>query len=109
MRLTQIAQDVLNIRDDIQCQTQGKVMDNVFEIQMFEQIWGSTALGFGGMGGQAMTSAMTYVVFQDSDGPAYVYFGGRLAYKVDSFNERFEEDIRRHKMASVAERGRYLK
>lgn len=44
----------------------------------FPQVWGSTALGFGGMGGQMITTAQTFIVIGDSE--AYVYFGGRYAY-----------------------------
>jgi hypothetical protein len=52
------------------------------EIIMFPQTWGSTALGYGGMGGAAVTSAYTVVV---SDGMiSCVYFGQeRLAYKIN--------------------------
>ena len=99
---------MLDIREDIQMRTHGYAIDDVDNIYMFEQMWGSTALGFGGMGGQAMTNAMTYVVIPDySDGPAYVYFGGRFAYEVKNFNENFKKDVRNNRMASVAERGRY--
>ena len=108
MQLTRIARELLDIREDIQMRTNGYSIDDVDAIEIFEQMWGSTALGFGGMGGQAMTSAMTYVVIPEyADGPAYVYFGGRFAYEVKNFNERFKEDIRKGRMASVAERGRY--
>lgn len=45
------------------------------------QVWSSTALGFGGVGGQMMTSAQTFVVLTDA--LAYVYFGGRFAYSTN--------------------------
>lgn len=41
----------------------------------FPETWGSTALGFGGMGGAAMTTAQTYIVMADLN-EAYVYWGG---------------------------------
>ena len=69
--------------------------------------WGSTALGFPGMGGQMMTTARTYVVMPDYDSPIYVYFGSRFAYAVNEMNEWFKEDLRNHRMASVMESGRY--
>lgn len=74
----------------------------------FDQIWASTALGFGGMGGQAITIARTYVFVLDEKvyNTAYVYFAGMFAYKVP-INKRFEEDLRNHRMASVAESVRY--
>ena len=49
---------------------------------MFPQTWCSTALGFGGIGGQAFTTAYTTVI----EGPAghrAVYWQGRLAYVID--------------------------
>lgn len=50
---------------------------------LFNQTWGSTTLGYDGIGGAAMTDAYTVVVeFQDT---YCVYFGcGRLAYKIDA-------------------------
>lgn len=48
---------------------------------MFSQTWGSTALGFGGIGGAAMTPAYTVVV-RGPDGSMAVYWAGRFAYRV---------------------------
>jgi hypothetical protein len=52
------------------------------QVMMFEQTWGSTACGYGGIGGAAMTNAYTVLC---SLGPVVcVYFGcGRLAYVID--------------------------
>lgn len=52
------------------------------EVAMFPQTWGSTALGFDGVGGQAITSAYTVVVECVRTGFRAVYFGGRFAYLV---------------------------
>lgn len=53
------------------------------EVTMFRQTWGSTALGYGGIAGQALTDAQTIIVRCDQTGWAAVYFGGsRLAYLV---------------------------
>lgn len=49
---------------------------------MFPQTWGSTALGFGGVGGQAITGAYTVIVECHRTGNRAVYFGGRFAYLV---------------------------
>ena len=69
------------------------------EMYMFPQTWGSTALGFGGIGGQAITSAYTTVV---TDLGWYgVFFGERLAYLVAEPNDTFFEDLRMGQMASV--------
>lgn len=50
---------------------------------MFPQLWGSTALGFGGIGGAAMTEAYT-VVLQGSGHDLAVYFQGCFAYRVNA-------------------------
>ena len=52
-------------------------------IDMFEQTWSDTSLGFGGIAGQAFTSAYTVVLFCSETQHYYVYHGGRYAYKVN--------------------------
>lgn len=54
------------------------------DVWMFPQSWGSTALGYDGMGGQAITSAHTTIVECCTTRAIAVYFGsgGRLAYLV---------------------------
>lgn len=57
-------------------------LDDVHVRAMFAQTWGSTALGFGGMGGAAMTTAYSIVIESERAQEIAVYFGnhGRLAY-----------------------------
>jgi hypothetical protein len=83
------------------------------EVIMFPQTWGSTALGYGGMGGAAVTEAYTVVVCK---GDLYcVYFGeGECAYTIkyseltSEGRERLREDIRNHTMPSRSSmRSRY--
>lgn len=69
------------------------------DVVSFPQLWGSTALGHGGMGGAAMTTAQTTVVMMKSPAAAAVYFGARLAYVVLEPNDRFNEDLRTRSMA----------
>ena len=54
---------------------------------MFNQLWGSTALGFGGLGGAAMTNAYT-VVLRGPDGSIAVYWNGRFAYLIEAANRK---------------------
>lgn len=75
------------------------------EICVFPQQWGSTALGYGGIGGAAMTTAYTFVITCGM--LSCVYFGcGRLAYKVrysgKMSNEyaEFVKDIKEHQLSS---------
>lgn len=88
-----------------------KEMDrpNVYtvDIHHFHQIWGSTALGFGGIGGAAMTGAYTTVVV--SGDTAAVFFSGRWAYSIDGYNEKLSEDIKRNNMAAVSDSKKYLR
>lgn len=65
---------------------------------MFPQTWGSTALGFGGIGGAAMTTAYTIVIRSDLNGQYAVYFGGSFAYRIDRPNEQFFLDIQHNRI-----------
>ena len=71
------------------------------EVRMFPQTWSSTALGFGGIGGQAITSAYTVVI--TSGDHAAVYFGGRFAYLVKDWGscEDFRKDLSATSMAAI--------
>ncbi|MBU9200212.1 hypothetical protein KTD31_02175 [Burkholderia multivorans] len=75
---------------------------------MFAQTWGSTALGFGGIGGAAMTPAYTVVVAGPS-GHFAVYWAGRLAYVVDGRKQTdeqrnaFQQDLANRWTESVIE------
>lgn len=53
--------------------------DNV-NIHVVPQTWGSTACGWGGMGGSAITTTNNYVFEQVYSGLVFVYWGGKLAY-----------------------------
>lgn len=66
------------------------------DVQLFNQLWGSTALGYGGLGGAAMTNAYTVVV--SHAGNSCVYFGGgRLAYQVSAGQASAEQRELFHK------------
>lgn len=73
-------------------------------VYSFPQTWGSTALGFGGVGGAAMTTAQTVVITLDRD--ACVYFGGRLAYKT-IVCQKLMDDIAAHNVAAVYQSTKY--
>ena len=64
-KLTEMAREILSIEADLPyrldyTKNPRPYIDD-FELYTFNQMWGSTALGFGGIGGQAMTQARTYV------------------------------------------------
>jgi hypothetical protein len=108
-----IQKDLPNVNDDRWGIVNGRaaVLENVqrrpleheIEIFSFPQTWSSTALGFSGIGGQAMTTAQTVVI--SMEGNAWVYIGGQLAYRVDNWhrNEAFTRDMKNHHMASQFE------
>lgn len=81
---------------------------NEVDVTMFNQTWGSTALGYGGVGGQALTDAYTVIV--EFLGIYCVYFGcGRLAYKIDPKEltsesyKNFAIDVQSHNMPAQYE------
>lgn len=106
MELTRIARDILNISQHMKTVYYNDVDYDDGDLYMFDQTWASTALGFGGMGGSAMTTATTYVFVPAKLETAFVFFDGYFAYQCD-INDRFREDIRKHNMASVQQSGRY--
>ena len=87
----------------------------ISSVEMFQQTWPSTALGFPGCGGDAMTTAFTTVVhiqhygavgISSVDGTEvkvdeyYVVFvDGRCAYTIFEPTERFFADLAKHQMA----------
>jgi hypothetical protein len=77
---------------------------------MFTQTWGSTALGFGGIGGQAITSAYVVVLESEQGAGFCVYFGSRFAYRIKKPTEEFFDDLNNRRMADVSKaHGRYEK
>lgn len=69
-------------------------------IVMFPQLWGSTSLGFGGIGGASMTTAYTVIV-QGPTGESAVYFGGTFAYLIKRPGQKFAEDLMERNMNAV--------
>ena len=77
---------------------------------MFTQTWGSTALGHGGMGGAAMTTAYTIVLECYATQEFLVYFGGQYCYSVSRRSKNlsvFIEDCKNHAMASKRDSEKY--
>ena len=112
-KLTKTAREILMIEEDLpfRLDYSSKPYPTVddFDMFMFEQAWADTSLGFGGIGGQAITFATTYVFVPAScDQKCFVYFAGRFAYAAD-YNKAFIEDLKTHRMASVAMSGKYRK
>ena len=81
-------------------------MWDIRQVIMFQQTWGSTALGFGGMGGASMTTA-DVVVVEGPDASCCVYMGGHLAYTIKSPKPDFWRDVRAHCMVDVELKDKY--
>ena len=110
-KLTQMAREILAIENDLPYRFDFSkkpyaTLDD-FELYTFEQVWGSTALGFGGVGGQAMTTARTYIfVPQQIDEKCFVYFAGRFAYAVP-YSQTFMDDVLNGRVESMSRAGKY--
>ena len=110
-KITHMAKELLLIEEDLPFRFEYKekpypTIDD-FELYTFEQVWGSTSLGFGGVGGQAMTSARTYVFIPiNCNQKCFVYFAGRYAYAAD-YSEKFMEDVLAGNIESVAGSSKY--
>lgn len=76
---------------------------------VFLQFWGSTALGFGGIGGAAVTSAYTTVIENNKLGYVGVFFGERLAYIIYQPNDKFRDDLKARCMVDVMSYSKYEK
>jgi hypothetical protein len=77
---------------------------------MFTQTWGSTALGHGGMGGAAVTTAYTIVLECRATREFLVYFGGEFCYKVSMNSSNigvFADDVKNQCLASKRESEKY--
>ena len=110
-KLTNMAREILAIEADLPYRFDYSNNSNPtfddFELHAFEQTWGSTALGFGGVDGQAMTPARTYVfVPVTCNQKCFVYFAGKFAYAVD-YSEKFMEDVYNGTMESVTKSSKY--
>lgn len=109
-KLVQMAKEILIIEGDLphrfDYSKERPTIDD-FELYTFNQTWGSTALGFGGIGGQVITEARTYVFVPITcEQKCFVYFGGKFAYQAD-YCEALKDDIRNQSMVSVNQKGKY--
>ena len=68
---------------------------------VFIQTWASTALGFDGIGGQAITKAYTTIIGDFDKNIFVVFFDNQVAYTVEYPNEKFFDDILHKSMTNV--------
>jgi hypothetical protein len=100
-----------NTKEDVRIAARRRPTTRDFGVYaMFPQTWGSTALGHGGMGGAAVTTAYTVVLECRATEEFLVYFGGQWCYTVSrrSANiDRFVEDCKNHNLASEWQSEKY--
>lgn len=110
-KLVQMAKEILIIEGDLPYRfdySKERPTIDSFKLHTFTQMWGSTALGFGGFGGQAMTEARTYVFVPiTGNQKCFVYFGSQFAYKAD-WCEELRKDIENQNIAPVNQKGKYI-
>lgn len=107
MLLMNMVRNWANIIEDLACRVDDALIQDCYVID-FDQTWGSTALGFGDIGGQMMTTERTYIIVIVHTNRAYVYFGCRYAYEVPyPFNKAFENDMAKHSLAHVVASQKY--
>lgn len=108
-KLTKLAREILAVESDLPFRIDWKreeaTVDD-YEFRIFPQTWGSTALGFGGIGGQAITTANTIVCIPLCNQKCHVYFGGQYAYSAEP-GEKFMDDVLHERMEPVYRAGKY--
>ncbi|NTF23527.1 hypothetical protein G6L37_34720 [Agrobacterium rubi] len=97
---------IVNDRPTMTGKIMRRPMPHEIEVYSFPQTWGSTAGGFGGVGGQMMTTLQTVIV--SFEGTALVYFGSSLAYRIEDWhrNDVFVDDMRSHVLAAQYRAGK---
>lgn len=79
-------------------------------IYQWTQMWSDTSCGFGGIGGQAITTAPTLAICDTRTGSHVVYHAFRFAYLVKHPSEAFFSDMYRwHLLGKADKRGHYEK
>jgi hypothetical protein len=107
MRYGNVSEDLKKVIED--STKRFKENDSTFgpldevEIEIWMQTWGSTALGFGGIGGQCITSAYTFLAWDKYRQNCLVYFAGRFAYQVKNVNDAFRKAYTERRMPSIRE------
>lgn len=101
LSLSKMALEILQINEEFVFRAGAPVKN--YELITFQQWWGSTTGGFGGIGGSAMTQMRTYVFVNiKSCVDCVVFFGGRYAYTVRR-TDKFLADVLKSDVRGVWE------
>jgi hypothetical protein len=73
----------------------------ILDMVAFTQLWSSTSLGFGGIGGSAMTTGLTtiYIIPSTKTTDGWVFFNSGFAYKAE-IDDTFLKDMEKRYMPS---------
>ena len=72
-------------------------------MQAWEQTWPNTSCGFGGIAGQAFTTAPTVVVQHKDTEATVVYHANRFAYRVLSPSASFQTALQQKRLPGKSE------
>lgn len=74
------------------------------DIHIIQQVWGSTAGGWQGIGGAAITTYNTVIIENNSLRRVFVFYHGELAYicKLDELYLRYKTSNKLHNLPGIA-------
>jgi hypothetical protein len=90
--------------------TKGTIDGSTYELAVYRiltQTWSSTACGFGGIAGQAVTKAFTVIMKNESTGNYYVFVNGQYAYAVKGTCTVFKYGLHTNHIAGYTDRKVY--
>ena len=83
--------DVAGLKVDWYKSNFARTWDQV-SLHVVDQGWGSTACGWGGMGGSAMSSKHNVIIEHPREKVLFVYWDGKLAYILDNKDDSYQFD-----------------
>ena len=108
--LPRIAKHLLMIDEELGFRVPYEYNKQDIIIKMFEQMWGSASGGFEGIGGCAMTTQMTCVIYNRQFKSYHIFFDGRFAYSLEDGNyneEMFIEDLKNESIKGLESSKKY--
>lgn len=79
-----------------------RIGNDYFQVLSWPQGWSNTSCGFGGIAGQAFTTAQT-VIASGEDDAVLVYHRGKFAYEVEKPIEKFWEACGQRRLPGAAD------
>lgn len=79
------------------------------EIYVFPQTWGSTAGGYNGAGGDAMTMSHTIVFYNSNSDNVIFSYGRKKFIRINNPNQKFFEDLCNRRLEPESKIGKYIR